>query len=147
LIVTRSVLPVIFALLLLPAGASPQQVPPPPPPEKAPASPQAPDEDNPPEEDEGEKPKVYSFNPIQAKNEIDAGNVYWHKGSYRGAARRYEEATKWNPGMAEAFFRLGEAREKLKEKDAARAAFTRVVQLAADSKWGHEAKRKLAGKL
>jgi tetratricopeptide (TPR) repeat protein len=140
-------LPVIFTLLLVPVAALPQQAPPPPPPEKAAPSPQADDENNPPEEDEGEKPKVYSFNPIQAKNEIDAGNVYWHKGKYRGAARRYEEATRWNPGMAEAFFRLGEAREKLNEKDAARAAYARVVQVAPDSKWGRDAKHKLAGKL
>jgi tetratricopeptide (TPR) repeat protein len=130
-------------LFFLAATALPQQVPAPPPPEKAAPSPQASDEDNPPEEDEGEKPKVYSFNPIQAKNEITVGNFYWNKGSYRAAAKRYEEASRWNPGMVEAFFKLGEAREKLKQKDAARAAFTRVIQLAPDSKEGREAKRKL----
>ena len=127
LIVTRRVLPVIIALFFLAVPAFSQQAPAQPPSEKAPPSPQASDEDNPPEEDEGEKPKVYSFNPIQAKSEMDAGYFYWHKGSFRGAARRFEEATKWNPGMAEAFFRLGEAREKLKEKDAARAASSRAA--------------------
>jgi tetratricopeptide (TPR) repeat protein len=130
-------------LFFLAAIALPQQAPAPPPPDKAPASPQATDEDNPPEEDEGEKPKVYSFNPIQAKNEITVGNFYWNKGSYRAAAKRYEEASRWNPGLVEAFFKLGEAREKLKQRDAARAAFTRVVQLAPESKEGREAKRKL----
>jgi tetratricopeptide (TPR) repeat protein len=145
--VTRGALLILFALWFTAPAATPQQTPPPPPPEKASPPPQAEDENNPPEEDEGEKPKEYSFNPIQAEHEISVGNFYWHKGSYRAAAKRYEEASRWNPGLAEAFFRLGEAREKLKEKDAARVAFARVVQLSPDSKWGHDAKRKLAGKL
>ena len=117
-----------------------------PPPQVAPA-PQPPAEDNPPEEDEGEKPQVYSFNPIEAEHDIKIGTFYMHKGSYRAAAKRFTEATKWNPGLAEAYFHLGEAREKLKEKDAARAAYTKVVQLAPDSKEGKDAKKKLSGKL
>jgi len=116
-------------------------------PEKTPPPATKDEGDNPPEEDETEKPTVYSFNPIQAEQEMKVGNFYMHKGSYRAAANRYEEASRWNPGLTEAYFRLAEAREKLKEPDAARKAFTRVVQLAPDSKLGKEAKHKLAGKL
>lgn len=142
-------MPVLLGSLLLAAvPAFSQQAQAQPPAEKAPPPAEKPDQgDNPPEEDETEKPKEYSFNPIQAEHEIKVGTFYMHKGSFRAAASRFEEASRWNPGLADAFFRLAEAREKLKEKDAARAAYTRVVQLAPDSKEGREAKRKLAGKL
>jgi len=141
--------PVLFGFFLLAAVALAQQAPqaPQPPPDKAPPAAQNGEEDNPPEEDDAQKPTVYSFNPIQAEHEMKVGAFYMHKGSYRAAAKRFEEASRWNPGLADAFFRLGEAREKLKEKDAARTAYARVVQLAPDSKEGREAKHKLAGKL
>jgi tetratricopeptide (TPR) repeat protein len=148
LIVTRKV--ILFAVCGVFAWAQEAAKPSPvqqTPPQQAAPSPQPPAEDNPPEEDEGEKPQVYSFNPIEAEHDIKIGAFYMHKGSYRAAAKRFEEATKWNPGMAEAYFHLGEAREKLKEKDAARTAYAKVVQLAPDSKEGHDAKKKLAGKL
>ncbi len=72
-----------------------------------------------------------------------------HQGTprgYRAAAGRYSDATKYNPTSPEAFFKLGEAEEKLKNKDAAHSAFQKVVQVAPDSKLAHEAKKKLASK-
>jgi tetratricopeptide (TPR) repeat protein len=134
------------------AIARQQSIPPPPPPEQTkppeakPPQSEPPSEDNPPEEDDNEKPKVYTFNPIQAESEIKVGIFYMHKSSWRAAAKRFDEATRWNPNSAEAFFRLGEAREKLKEKDTARAAYQKVVLLSPDSKEGKEAKKKLSGK-
>ncbi len=77
---------------------------------------------------------------------MKVGNFYFNKKDYRGALGRYERATKFNPSSAEAFFRVGEAEEKLKNKDAARLAFQKVLNLAPDSKLAHEAKRKLANK-
>ena len=107
------------------------------------------DENNPPEEDENLKPKVYPFDPLEAERNIKVGNFYMHKGNpsgYRAAVGRYEDATKYNPSSAEAFFKLGEAEEKLKNSDAAKIAFRRVVQLAPDSKLAQEAKKKLASR-
>src|SRR6266542_4495476 len=57
----------------------------------------------PPEEDEGLKPKVYDFNPLQAQKEVQIGNFYWKKGSYKAAMLRFREATRWNPGLPEAW--------------------------------------------
>ena len=107
------------------------------------------DENNPPEEDENLKPKVYPFDPLEAERNINVGNFYMRKGGpsgYRAAIGRYEDATKYNPNSAEAFFKLGEAEEKLKNTDAAKIAFRRVLQIAPDSKLGQEAKKKLASK-
>ena len=74
---------------------------------------QTPIYEEPPEEDEDlTKVIEYSFNPLQADKELKVGQFYMKKGSYQAAAGRFEEATKWNPRLAEAYFRLGEALEK-----------------------------------
>lgn len=66
------------------------------------------------DEDEDLLPTTnYAFNPIQAKKDLKVGKFYAKRGSYRAAAGRYLEATKWNPLYAEAHWRLGEARELL----------------------------------
>jgi outer membrane protein assembly factor BamD (BamD/ComL family) len=93
----------------------------------------------PPEEDEIEKARVeeYTLNPLQAQKELKIGNFYFKKATpsgYRAAAKRFEEATKWDPNFAEAFLRLGEAQEKLKNREAARAAFEKYLALAPDAK-------------
>jgi tetratricopeptide (TPR) repeat protein len=115
------------------------------PPAQTPAA-QAPAEDEqmPPEEDESAAPETFPLNPLESERNIKVGNYYWHKGNYRAALQRYERAAKYNPSSADAFFKVGEAEEKLKNKDAARAAFQRVIQLSPDSKSAHEAKKKLA---
>ncbi len=103
-----------------------------------------PDEDNPPEEDESVAPRKYVLNPLEAKRNIDVGNFYFKKGEYLGALDRYRDATRYNPKSAEAFLRVGEAEEKLHKADKAKAAFEKVIELAPDSKFAAEAKKKLA---
>ncbi len=98
----------------------------------------------PPEEDEAAKPKEYAFNPLQAEKELRIGNFYWKKKSYKAAALRYEEATKWNSGDVEAWFRLGEAREKLHQSAEARAAYEQFLELAPDDKRAADVKKRLA---
>jgi tetratricopeptide (TPR) repeat protein len=115
----------------------------------APGSQLPPSEDLPPEEDQSVAPQTYTFNPLESERNIKIGNFYMHQGTprgYRAAAGRYSDATKYNPTSPEAFFKLGEAEEKLKDNDAAKSAFQRVVQMAPDSKFAREAKKKLARK-
>ena len=103
-------------------------------------------EQEPPEEDEAAVPKVYAFNPLQATKEVEIGNYYFKKKNYRAAAKRFGEATKWNPTFAEAFLRLGETDEKLKDKTATRLAYAKYLELQPDAKNAAEIKKKLAGK-
>jgi len=70
----------------------------------------------PPEEDESLAPKTYSFNPLEADKDVKVGLYYYKKGNYKAAMSRFHEATLWNPTYAEAFLRLGESAEKLKDK-------------------------------
>lgn len=100
-------------------------------------------EQAPPEEDVTEKPKEYSFNPLQAEREVRIGTFYFHKGSYRAAAQRFEEATKWNPNFAEAYFLLGEAEEKQRAWNAARDAYQKFLDMAADDKRVPEVRKKV----
>ena len=122
----------VFLMLLLAASLSGAQAPQPPVPVE-------------PEEEEPElRPKEYSLNPIQAENEIRVGRYYMKKGSFRAAAGRFDEATKWNPGSSEAFLMLGEAREKLKDRKGARAAYAKYLELAPDAKLAGDVKKRLA---
>jgi len=105
-----------------------------------------PDEALPPEEDESVAPEKFTLDPLESDRNVKVGNYYWHKGNFRAALGRYERATKYNPNSAEAFFKVGEAEEKLKNNDAAKTAFRRVIQLAPDSRLATDAKKKLGNK-
>jgi tetratricopeptide (TPR) repeat protein len=103
------------------------------------------DEQEPPEEDESLKPRSdYVFNPLQAEKEMKIGGFYFKRGSFPAAALRFEEATKWNPGFAEAWRRLGEAREKLNDGPAAATAYAKFLELAPEDKQAPAIKKKLA---
>ncbi len=97
----------------------------------------------PPEEDKALATEEYAFNPLQAQKEVQTGNYYFKKGSYRAAAGRFREATRWNDGYAEAWLRLGEAEEKLKDPKAAREAYTKYLEVASDAKNAGEIRKKL----
>ena len=111
--------------------------------QKAPDKPQSTQVQLPPEEDKSDIPKQYSFNPLQSRKEIAVGEFYFKKGDYKAAAGRFEEATKWNDGNAEAWLRLGEAQEKGKDSKAARDAYEKYLQLAPTAKNAAEVKKKL----
>ncbi len=97
----------------------------------------------PPEEDKALTTEEYAFNPLQAQKELQTGNYYFKKGSYRAAAGRFREATKWNDGYAEAWLRLGEAEEKLKDRKAAKEAYTKYLEIAGDDHNAEEIRKKL----
>jgi len=107
-------------------------------------SPTATEVQEPPEEDAQLKPKVYSFNPLQARKEMDVGNEYFKKHSYKAAAMRYQEATKWNPNLAEAWLRLGEAEEKRKNAKDAKDAYSKYLELQPGAKDAAEIQKRIA---
>ena len=100
-------------------------------------------EQAPPEEDESLVPKEYSFNPLQASKELKVGNYYFKQGKYRAAAMRFQEALKWDGSLAEAYLRLGEAKEKQRDRKAAAEAYTKYLEIAPDSKEAPDIKKRL----
>src|SRR5580698_6425350 len=105
--------------------------------------PDKPLEEDPPEEDASLIPKEYALNPLECVRNINTGNFYFKKGNVRAAAKRYLEATKWDPGSPEAFFKLGEADERLKDRAGAREAYTKYLELSPDAKNAAELKKKM----
>jgi tetratricopeptide (TPR) repeat protein len=124
LIVSRVLLATFFLTLCVFGQQNKQPAPPPPP--------AAPQEAEPPEEDESIKPKEYTLNPLQAATEINVGDQHFKKGKYSAAAYRYLEASRWDPGSAEAVLKLGGAYEKLRDFANARDAFNKFFELAKD---------------
>ena len=101
------------------------------------------EEPPPPDEDAAATAKVYAFNPLQAQKEVRVGNYYFKKGSYRAAAQRFREATKWNPGYAEAWLRLAETDEKQNDGKGACHAYAKYLELQQDAKNAGEIRKKL----
>jgi tetratricopeptide (TPR) repeat protein len=139
---SRRVLALLFSSLMALRAAQdqPKEAP------KAPATPAAPaaQEQEPPEEDANLKPKVYAFNPLQANKELQVGVEYFKKHSYKAAAGRFREATRWNPNLAEAWLRLGEAEEKRKNRPDAKDAYAKYLELQPDAKDAAEIRKKIA---
>lgn len=97
------------------------------------------------EEDEGSKPaREYVFNPLEAQYCLKVGNEYFSSGKYRPAIRRFREATNWNPGYAEAYLRLGQALEKIKDASGAKQAYSKYLDLNPEAKNAAEIKKKIA---
>jgi tetratricopeptide (TPR) repeat protein len=140
LIMSRWVCALLLPAALLPGLAAQQQPKEPPKP-----APQQQDEQAPPEEDAGLQEKQYSFNPLQASKELQVGNEYFKKHSYRAAAMRFREATKWNANLAEAWLRLGEAEEKRRNPKDAKEAYEKYLELQPESKEAADVRKKIAG--
>ena len=130
-----------LSLSALPVGAQDQ---PKPPAKPAAQQPQEPAEQEPPEEDANLKPKEYSFNPLQANKKLQVGLEYFRRHSYKAAAGRFREATNWNPNLAEAWLRLGEAEEKRKNRKDAKDAYAKYLELQPEAKDAAEIRKKVA---
>jgi tetratricopeptide (TPR) repeat protein len=100
--------------------------------------------EEPPEEDEALIPKTCVLNPLEADKNVKTGGFYFDKKKYHAAVNRYKEAICWDPSLAEAFLKLGEAEEKLHNRDDARDAYEKYLTLAPDAKNATEIKKRLA---
>jgi tetratricopeptide (TPR) repeat protein len=112
-------------------------------PQKPPEEGQISPDQLPPEEDKAKIEKQYSFNPLQSKKEVTVGEFYFKKNDFKAAAGRFREATKWNDGNAEAWLRLGDAEDRMKDPKAAREAWEKYLQLAPEAKNAGEVRKKL----
>jgi tetratricopeptide (TPR) repeat protein len=97
----------------------------------------------PPEEDKSYATEDFSFNPLESEKWVGVGDYYWKKGKYTAAAGRYDAATKYNDGNAEAWLKLGKAEEKLKDTAGAKAAYTKYLAVAPEAKDAAEIRKKL----
>ena len=97
------------------------------------------------DEDEDLLPTTsYAFNPIQAQKDLKIGDFYAKKGNDRAAAARYLEATKWNPQYAEAYWKLAEARDDLRQSPQALDAYRAYLALEPNGKQAKQAQLRVA---
>jgi hypothetical protein len=139
LIVARVFLGGCFAACCLIANAAAYQ-------QQTPNSvpPTAAKEQEPPEEDESLIPKEYVFNPLESARNLTAGNFYYKKGNYHAAARRYLEASRWDPTSTEALLKLATTNEKLRDLAAAREAYEKYLAASPDARNADSIKKKIA---
>ena len=97
----------------------------------------------PPEEDKSFLSEEHSFNPLQSQKSVEVGDHYFRNGKLQGAIYRYQDATLWNDGNAEAWLKLGKAEEKAKDKEAAKKAYTKYLALDPDAKDAGSIRKKL----
>jgi tetratricopeptide (TPR) repeat protein len=103
----------------------------------------SPKEEVPPEEDTALTTTEYSFNPLQSNKDVSVGNQYFKNKKYRAAELRYTSATKWNDGNAEAWLKLGEVAERLKDTQKAKQAYQKYLELASDAKNAADIRKKI----
>jgi tetratricopeptide (TPR) repeat protein len=101
-------------------------------------------EEVPPEEDTSLTRDDYSFNPLQSQRDVVAGDYYRKKGNFAAAARRYQTATMRNDGNSEAWLKLAQARQKLKDSQAAKVAYAKFLELDPNSKMAPDVRKTLA---
>ncbi len=96
------------------------------------------------EDEEYAPPKQeYAFNPVQARKEFKVGLYYAKKGKHRAAAGRFLEATRWDNSYGEAFWRLGNSRESLGEAEEALTAYSRYLEIDANSKKARQVRSRI----
>jgi tetratricopeptide (TPR) repeat protein len=95
------------------------------------------------EEDKSFLREEHSFNPLQSQKSVEVGDHYMKNGRLQGALYRYQDATLWNDGNAEAWLKLGKAEEKMKDLKAAKDAYAKYLELAPDAKEAAAVRKKL----
>ena len=101
-------------------------------------------EEIPPEEDAALANIEYTFNPLQSVKDVGVGNQYLKRGKLRAAELRYTSATKWNDGNAEAWLKLAEVAERLRDNAKAKSAYEKYLELAADAKNASDIRKRIA---
>lgn len=128
---------ILLLLQAAPAAKPPQK-------EEPAKKPKAADPTQPPILLDEETTVEYTFNPAKADKEMEVGNFHMKRRNYPAAASRFEEALKWNPKLAAAWLRLGDAREKKGEATKALEAYRKYLEMDPHSKKRHEVERSIA---
>jgi predicted TPR repeat methyltransferase len=80
---------------------------------------------------------------MQSQRDVTVGDEYRKKGNLIAAARRYQTATLRNDGNSQAWLKLGETRQKMKDAQAAKEAYTKYLELDPDSKTAQDVRKTL----
>ncbi len=82
--------------------------------------------------------------PQKARKEFEVGEFYLRKKSYAASAARFDRATQFNPKFADAWLRLGQAREGTGELQKAVEAYQKFLELDPKNKKARDAQKAIA---
>jgi tetratricopeptide (TPR) repeat protein len=86
---------------------------------------------------------VHEWNPLRAMKDVEVGDYYYGRGSYKAAVSRYREALEFKPRDAVATFRLARTLEKMKAYDEARHRYEEYLAILKDGPEAGEARKAL----
>jgi tetratricopeptide (TPR) repeat protein len=86
----------------------------------------------------------HSVDPEKARKEFEVGEFYLRKKSYAAAVSRFDRATLLDPKFADAWFRLGQAREGTGELQKAVEAYEKFVKVDPKHKKKRDAEKRIS---
>jgi len=86
----------------------------------------------------------HRVDPEKAQKEFEVGEFYLRKKSYAAAASRFDRSTTLNPKFADAWFKLGQAREGTGELQKALEAYEKFLQVDPKHKKARDAGKRIA---
>lgn len=92
----------------------------------------------------GDVQEVKPWDPHKAQKDIEVGDYYYNRGSYRGAAARYEDALAWQDNNAEAMWKAALTSEKLGDKDSAKRYYASYIKTLPRGEHAEEAQKALS---
>jgi tetratricopeptide (TPR) repeat protein len=85
----------------------------------------------------------HEWNPLRAMKDVEVGDYYYGRGSYKAAISRYQEALEYKPHDAIATIKLARTLEKIKAFDEARLRYEEYLTILKDGPSAAEAKKAL----
>jgi len=85
----------------------------------------------------------HEWNPLRAMKDVEVGDYYYGRGSYKAALSRYREALEFKPRDAVATFKLARTLEKTSELDEARLRYEEYLTILKDGPNAAEARKAL----
>jgi tetratricopeptide (TPR) repeat protein len=83
--------------------------------------------------------EFHPWSPMKAMKDIEVGDFYSKRKSYKAALERYKDALLYKPGDAVAISRLATCEEKLGEKAEARKYYEQYLKILPDGPFAKEA--------
>jgi tetratricopeptide (TPR) repeat protein len=93
--------------------------------------------------DTGDATEFHQWDPHRAMKNVEVGDYYYSQKNYRAAVSRYQEALQWKANDATALFKLGDAEDKLGNKDDARKNYTAYLKVLPNGPKAEDAKKAL----
>jgi tetratricopeptide (TPR) repeat protein len=91
-----------------------------------------------------EKPEEPAFDPLHAEKSIEIGTFYMKAGNVDAAIDRFEDATRFQPGLAKPWRLMGEAYEKKHADNKAIESYKKYLEIIPRAEDAAKVKKRIA---